>query len=233
MGDDETSSVLTWWLIEILEQQGQRFLLKPLAINLNGKRIPALEREGDSVLLQAPTLNVLSLSDRQRLLSDYFEPMLNRELQHQGLAEKGAFSTQLIGWVEIQGKQGQRFVERAEDNLEEQTFGKVILKARKSKGLSQRDLADAVELNFTYLSKLENDKADYPPKEEVIRSLARTLDLDQEELIYLVGRIPQSEEDFIRRHYDKIPTLFRRMQENPDFAQKVFYEAAQSGDEEV
>lgn len=233
MGDDETSSVLTWWLIEILEQQAQRFLLKPLAINLNGKRIPALEREGDSVLLQAPTLNVLSLSDRQRLLRDYFEPMLNRELQHQGLAEKGAFSTQLIGWVEIQGKQGQRFVERAEDNLEEQTFGKVILKARKNKGLSQRDLADAVELNFTYLSKLENDKADYPPKEEVIRSLARTLDLDQEELIYLVGRIPQSEESFIKRHYDKIPTLFRRMQENPDFAQKVFYEAAQSSDEEV
>ena len=77
------------------------------------------------------------------------------------------------------------------------------------------------------------DKADYPLKEEVIRSLACTLDLDAEELIYLAGRIPQSEEEFIKRHYDKIPTLFRRMQENPDFAEKVFYEAAQSSDENL
>ncbi|WP_202220615.1 helix-turn-helix domain-containing protein, partial [Okeania sp. KiyG1] len=49
-------------------------------------------------------------------------------------------------------------------------------KARKEKGYSQRELAKFLGVDFTYLSKLENDRADYAPKEEVIRGLARNLD---------------------------------------------------------
>lgn len=113
-----------------------------------------------------------------------------------------------------------------------QTFGKLIRQARKDKGYSQRDLAKLIGLDFTYLSKLENDRADYPPKEEVIRSLARQLDLDAEELIFLAGRIPQRDEGFLRENYKVMPALFRRMQENPDFAQKVFRAATQLENEE-
>ncbi|MFE4108459.1 helix-turn-helix domain-containing protein [Almyronema epifaneia] len=97
-----------------------------------------------------------------------------------------------------------------------------MLQARKAKGLNQRELADSTGLNFTYLSKLENDKADYPPKEDAIRAIARILELDEEELIYLAGRLPESEEQFLKQHYDKMPALFKKMQEDPDFAEKVF-----------
>lgn len=107
----------------------------------------------------------------------------------------------------------------------DQNFGKLIRQARKDKGYSQRDLAQLLGLDFTYLSKLENNRADYPPKEDVIRSLARQLELDEEELIFLAGRIPQQEEDLLKQHYKNMPTLFRRMRENPDFAQRVFSEA--------
>jgi transcriptional regulator with XRE-family HTH domain len=110
-----------------------------------------------------------------------------------------------------------------------ETFGKQILRARKAKGYSQRELAKLVGQDFTYLSKLENDRADYPPKEDVIRSLARNLDLDAEELICLAGRLPQGTEDFLKLHYKEMPALLRRMRENPDFAQKVF-EAASEGE---
>ena len=42
-------------------------------------------------------------------------------------------------------------------------FGQLIRDARKDKGYSQRELASLVSLDFTYLSKLENNRADYPP----------------------------------------------------------------------
>ncbi|MBE9117725.1 helix-turn-helix domain-containing protein [Lusitaniella coriacea LEGE 07157] len=106
-----------------------------------------------------------------------------------------------------------------------QTFGQLIRKARKEKGYSQRELAKLLELDFTYLSKIENDRADYAPKEEAIRAIARHLNLDPEELIFLVGRIPHQEEALLKQHYKAMPTLFRRLRENPEFAQKVFREA--------
>lgn len=109
-----------------------------------------------------------------------------------------------------------------------QSFGEIIRQARKEKGYSQRELAQRLSLDFTYLSKLENNRADYPPKEDVIRMLAQNLQLDEEELIFLAGRIPQRDEDFLKQHYKTMPTLFRRMRENPDFARKVFQEAIKS-----
>lgn len=113
-----------------------------------------------------------------------------------------------------------------------QSFGQLIRQARKDKGYSQRELAKLVDCDFTYLSKLENDRADYPPKEDVIRSLAHHLDLKAEELIFLAGRIPQRDEDFLKQNYKAMPALFRRMQENPDFARRVFQEATQPENEE-
>lgn len=110
----------------------------------------------------------------------------------------------------------------------DQSFGHLIRQARKNKGYSQRELAEKLKLDFTYLSKLENNRADYAPKEEVIRSLAVHLDLDAEELIFLSGRIPQDDEEVLRQHYKNMPTLFRRMRENPEFAQKVFRAALEA-----
>ena len=105
-------------------------------------------------------------------------------------------------------------------------FGTLIRQARKDKSYSQRELAKILKIDFTYLSKLENNRAYYAPKEEVIRGLARNLDLDAEELIFLAGRIPQQEAELLKQHYKDMPVLFRRMRENPDFAKKVLQEAA-------
>jgi transcriptional regulator with XRE-family HTH domain len=111
--------------------------------------------------------------------------------------------------------------------VKNQSFGTLIRQARKDKGYSQRDLAHLLGVDFTYLSKLENDRADYAPKEDVIRALAQHLDLDQEELIFLAGRIPRQDEDFLKQNYKDMPLLFRRMRENPDFARKVFEAASE------
>ena len=106
-----------------------------------------------------------------------------------------------------------------------ESFSRLIRASRKDKGYSQRGLAELVGLDFTYLSKLENDQAQYAPKEEIIRKIAHYIDLDAEELVFLAGRIPHQEEELLKQHYQDLPVLFRRMRENPEFAQKVFEQA--------
>lgn len=104
------------------------------------------------------------------------------------------------------------------------TFGQLIRQARKDCEYSQRELAKLVGVNYTYLSKLENDHAGYPPSEEVIQSLANHLHLDAIELRQLAGRItPDDEKTFkeLVKKYNQVPAMLRRMQDNPDFAKKV------------
>jgi len=103
------------------------------------------------------------------------------------------------------------------DKQEGQSFGAVIWQARRKKRLSQRELAVKVGVDYTYLSKLENDHVE--PSEKVIRSLAKHLELNAEELIYLGGRMTEHDtealEEMVRANYKEMPALFRRVRENP------------------
>lgn len=97
------------------------------------------------------------------------------------------------------------------------TFGQSIRTARVSIGYSQRELAALVEIDFTYLSKLEGDRSDYPPKEYVIQQLAHYLNLDGNELICLTGRLPERYQEFLKQNYKVMPVLFQWMRQTPDF----------------
>ncbi|KJH69799.1 helix-turn-helix domain-containing protein [Aliterella atlantica] len=101
------------------------------------------------------------------------------------------------------------------------TFGQIIRTARADKGYSQRDLARLVEIDFTYLSKLESDATEYPPKEYVIQQLAYYLGLDYEELVCLTGRLPERYQDFLQQNYQVMPALFRWMRQKPGLAQRI------------
>lgn len=69
-------------------------------------------------------------------------------------------------------------------------FGDRLRELRKAKGLTQKDLADKVKIDFTYLSKIETGGAP-PPAEETIHDLARVLKADADELILLAGKVPK------------------------------------------
>lgn len=84
------------------------------------------------------------------------------------------------------------------EEQQNQSFGHLIWEARRKKRLSQRDLAAKVGVDYTYLSKLENNHLE--PSEKVIRSLAEHLDLNTEELIYLAGRITQHDTEALEEH---------------------------------
>lgn len=72
-----------------------------------------------------------------------------------------------------------------------ETFGKQIQRKRREKELTQRDVAAKLGIDFTYLSKLENDRGE-PPGEDTVRKLAAVLDDEEEELMALAGKVPGS-----------------------------------------
>jgi transcriptional regulator with XRE-family HTH domain len=69
-------------------------------------------------------------------------------------------------------------------------FGVRLRELRKKKELTLRALAEAAGVDFTYLSKIENDKAGYLPGTDTIRTLARLLDVDPLELLVLADKVP-------------------------------------------
>jgi transcriptional regulator with XRE-family HTH domain len=74
------------------------------------------------------------------------------------------------------------------------TLGKRVRDKRRELGITQRDLAEKVKIDFTYLSKVENDRGD-PPSDETIVRIARGLDLDELELLSLAGKVPSTVRD--------------------------------------
>ena len=89
------------------------------------------------------------------------------------------------------------------------TFGETIRELRKAKNLTQRVLADRVGINFTYLSKIENDKIQQLqfPSEETIVKLAKELDANVDELLLLALKVPDS----IRQRVIERPDAFRKI----------------------
>ena len=89
------------------------------------------------------------------------------------------------------------------------TIGQRIRDIRKSRNLTQRELADRVGINFTYLSRIENDRldADQTPREDTLQKISHALDADADELLLLARRIPDS---FRSRILAK-PGMFRRI----------------------
>lgn len=76
-------------------------------------------------------------------------------------------------------------------------FGERARQIRKERGLSQRALAEACGIDFTYLSKIENSRIE-PPSEDVIRRIASSLDAEADELIVLAGKFPSDLEQELR-----------------------------------
>lgn len=89
------------------------------------------------------------------------------------------------------------------------TVGKRIREIRKARNLTQRQLAEKVGINFTYLSRVENDRLDddQTPREDTLQKIADALETDADELLLLARRIP----DAFRERILSKPGIFRRI----------------------
>jgi len=87
-------------------------------------------------------------------------------------------------------------------------FGLLIKNLRKEQKITQRDLAEKVDVDFTYISKIENDQLRNSPSVETIIKIAKALNTDADVLILLAKKVPET----IRKTIvdDELATAFLR-----------------------
>jgi len=71
------------------------------------------------------------------------------------------------------------------------SFGKTLQEIRRRKGKTQRDVANAISMDYSYYSKLENDRLDSKPTRETVEKISVALecvDEEKNELLLSAGR---------------------------------------------
>jgi HTH-type transcriptional regulator, competence development regulator len=76
------------------------------------------------------------------------------------------------------------------------SFGTLLREQRRLAGISQRELAAKANLDFSYISKLENDRIP-PPAAETIVTLSRILASSPQDLLAAGGKLPQQTQEVV------------------------------------
>jgi len=83
-----------------------------------------------------------------------------------------------------------------------------------ARGLTLRQLAEAVNSNYAYLSQLETDLA--KPSEELVKRIAKSFDEDEEKLIFLARDIPAQIQEIKEKFPNIAPFYFRKAAKKGD-----------------
>jgi superfamily II DNA or RNA helicase/transcriptional regulator with XRE-family HTH domain len=70
------------------------------------------------------------------------------------------------------------------------TLGQRIRQLRQERRLTQRQVADAADIDVTYLSKIENGRLEHTPSVKTLLDLAGALAVDELELMSLANKVP-------------------------------------------
>lgn len=90
----------------------------------------------------------------------------------------------------------------------EYEFGIRIKRLRKRHGYSLKTLANSLKVNYTYLSKIENNRS--IPSEEFIEKIAQVFNYDPEELKVRAGKIPEDIRKILRDNPKTVIDYLRR-----------------------
>jgi HTH-type transcriptional regulator, competence development regulator len=70
-----------------------------------------------------------------------------------------------------------------------EAFGKTLRELRRSAGVSQRELASRVGVDFSYISKVENGRIPPPAADTIVR-ICEVLGVDPDQLLAATGKMP-------------------------------------------
>lgn len=101
-------------------------------------------------------------------------------------------------------------------------FGDFVRERRESlrekdKGFSLRKVAERIEVQPSYLSKVERGDV-APPSEEKILRLAKELEVDGDILLAMAGKVSTDLKEAIRKRPQLFGELIREMRDLPDHA---------------
>lgn len=88
------------------------------------------------------------------------------------------------------------------------SIGQALKRARKNKSLSIKKVAPKVEINYTYLSKIENDHK--LPSSDLIEKLCELYGEDSEKMIALLGELPTDIQEILKTHGPEVFDLIRK-----------------------
>jgi transcriptional regulator with XRE-family HTH domain len=76
------------------------------------------------------------------------------------------------------------------------SFGNVLRERRRAAEMSQRELAEKIGVDFSYISKIENGRLP-PPAADTVVEICRVLRIEPEELLALTGKIPSKVQETV------------------------------------
>lgn len=94
-------------------------------------------------------------------------------------------------------------------------FGELLKGLRKQKKITQRQLADLVGIDFTYISKIENGTIE-PPAEDKIIKIGEVFGEDPDELLIAAKKVPSHFRKVITEN-EHVPVFLRKA---PDLSPK-------------
>jgi transcriptional regulator with XRE-family HTH domain len=86
-------------------------------------------------------------------------------------------------------------------------FGAVLKNLRNTKGIGIKQLASELDLDYTYISKLENSKS--IPSSKVIKRISKYFHYSSDELLLMVGKLPRDIEEILRNHPEEAAEYLR------------------------
>jgi PGF-pre-PGF domain-containing protein len=104
---------------------------------------------------------------------------------------------------------------------EAKKFGEKLRKLRYQAGMTLTEVAGMCNIDFTYLSKIENGVLP-PPSEKVILQLAEILDTDKDELLTLAGKVPSDIAEILKSQEARQFLRSGRVQKNIEPKTQVF-----------
>jgi transcriptional regulator with XRE-family HTH domain len=91
------------------------------------------------------------------------------------------------------------------------SFGRYLRRKRQEKNKSQRLLAEQTGIDFSYLSKVENDVPGFSSlSEPTLNRLADALDVDPDEMITRAGKIPSDVKRMLVEDFSLIKEIRQR-----------------------
>ena len=87
-------------------------------------------------------------------------------------------------------------------------FGKILRQLRLESGKGIKSLAPELKVNYTYLSKLENETIS--PSEELVSRVAEYFGFDRDALLLSAGKVPEDILQILRDHPSDATAFLRR-----------------------
>jgi len=87
-------------------------------------------------------------------------------------------------------------------------FGAFVRREREAREIGLREMAKKVGISPTYLSKIERDEFP-PPAENKVKSIAKIIGCDIDDLLARGGRVSTDISDIIKRHPVELAALLR------------------------